>query len=212
MQRKSAALACKRIEGTHSGEAIAAELHRIHELFGLNNEKIVGTITDNGSNFIKAFKLFGLSTSSILEREQSMDNVEECETEQIDDAVGTSDNISINEIDSDNDFGDDYGEDDYYIAEADVDTESINEEINAILPRHLRCASHTLHLIASSDAMKIIRQDSRLKRVHEEAIVECEKLWRKLRSPKNREVLKKYLKCALKRPVVTQDGILCTTV
>lgn len=74
MERKSAAIAYKRIEGTHSAEAIAIELARIYELFGLNNEKIVATVTDNESNFIKAFRMFGLSNNIILRNESPSTN------------------------------------------------------------------------------------------------------------------------------------------
>ncbi|KYN09969.1 hypothetical protein ALC57_17907 [Trachymyrmex cornetzi] len=174
LKRKSAALACKTIKGTHTGEVVATELSRIHALFGLNNEKIVATVTDNGSNFIKAFKIFGLSN------EDNDENINESNDLNHDDNYNIPDN--------------------YY----SIDSNEISNEIDIILPQHLRCASHTLNLIASSDAAKIINDDSRLKRLHEEAIEECDKLWRKLKSPKNREALKKYLKCALKRPVVTR--------
>ncbi|XP_071577520.1 uncharacterized protein [Temnothorax nylanderi] len=213
LKRKSAALACKRIEGTHTAEVIATELARIHALYGLNNEKIVATVTDNGSNFIKAFKIFGLTNSFILEIESlSANNVDELEERETSDSAGMNDDEYIsetdevnNEINNENDDcnDDDVDDDDNNYDNIDNSSET-SDEIDIILPRHLRCASHTLHLIASSDAMKIIKDDSRLKRLHEEAIGACEKLWKKLRSPKNRETLKKYLKCALKRPVVTR--------
>ncbi|KYN23184.1 hypothetical protein ALC57_04404 [Trachymyrmex cornetzi] len=162
LKRKSAALACK-INNKRYQNA----------LFRLNNEKIVVMVTDNGSNFIKAIKIFGLSNE---------DNDE-----------------NINESDDLND-DDNYIPDNYY----SIDSNEISNEIDIILSQHLRCASHKLNLIVSSDAAKIINDDSRLKRLYEKAIEECDKLWRKLKSPKNREALKKYLTCALKRPVVTR--------
>ncbi|CAL1671837.1 unnamed protein product [Lasius platythorax] len=213
LKRKSAALACKRIEGTHTAEVIAIELARIHALFGINNEKLVATVTDNGSNFVEAFKIFGLSSSSILVR-LSLNNADELEEMETNDSAGTNNDKNNNETDEDNDNdseSDDYNDNDDddddncdNIDNIPVENEEVSDQIDVILPRHLRCASHTLHLIASSDAVKIIRDDLRLKRLHKEAIKECQKLWRKLRSPKNRESLKKYLKCSLKRPVVTR--------
>ncbi|XP_077279176.1 uncharacterized protein LOC143906796 [Temnothorax americanus] len=213
-QKKSAALACKRIEGTHTDEVIATELARINALYRLNNKKIVVTVTDNGSNFIKAFKIFGLTSDFILEIESlSANNVDELEERETSDSAGMNDKY-INETDEDNneinnendDCGGGGGGDNNYDNIDNIlvnSNETISDEIDIILPRHLRCASHTLHLIASSDAMKI-KNDSRLKRLHEEAIGACEKLWKKLRSPKNREILKKYLKYALKCIVVTR--------
>lgn len=60
-ERKSAALACKRIFGTHSAGKIAQMIGEVNSSFGLNSSNIVMTITDNGSNFVKAFREYGLS-------------------------------------------------------------------------------------------------------------------------------------------------------
>lgn len=114
MKRKSAALACKRIEGTHTAEVIAIELARIHALFGINNEKLVATVTDNGSNFVEAFKIFGLSSSSILVR-LSLNNADELEEMETNDSAGTNNDKNNNETDEDNDNdseSDDYNDDD----------------------------------------------------------------------------------------------------
>ncbi|CAH0563140.1 unnamed protein product [Brassicogethes aeneus] len=60
LTRHSAALACKRFEGTHSYDRIADILDEINKSFNLSANKIMATITDNGSNFVKCFKEFGL--------------------------------------------------------------------------------------------------------------------------------------------------------
>lgn len=65
-ERKSAALACRRFSGTHSFENIANLLSGICDEFNLPVEKIVGSVTDNGSNFVKAFREFGIDVTVIL--------------------------------------------------------------------------------------------------------------------------------------------------
>ncbi|XP_046401632.1 uncharacterized protein LOC124167689 [Ischnura elegans] len=61
LTRESAVLSCVRFKGTHDYKNIADTLHNIFISFGLNNEKVATMITDNGSNFVKAFKEFGCS-------------------------------------------------------------------------------------------------------------------------------------------------------
>jgi hypothetical protein len=56
--RHSAALGCLRFRGRHTYDAIATILEQVHMKYGING-KVVLTVTDNGSNFIKAFKEFG---------------------------------------------------------------------------------------------------------------------------------------------------------
>ena len=54
---------CTRIVGRHTYDVLGASIEQIHNSFGLSG-KITATITDNGSNFIKAFSLFHQSSDS----------------------------------------------------------------------------------------------------------------------------------------------------
>ncbi len=57
--RKSYAIACRRLTGSQTHDALAEVMVSILAEFNIQY-KTVGAITDNGSNFCKAFKLFGL--------------------------------------------------------------------------------------------------------------------------------------------------------
>lgn len=76
--RKSAAIACRRFEGTHNYLVIAKLLTDIHEKYGLTSDKIMCTITDNESNFKKAFKEFNIE----LEEDEVQDEDDEDYTEE----------------------------------------------------------------------------------------------------------------------------------
>ncbi|KAL0159066.1 hypothetical protein M9458_047142, partial [Cirrhinus mrigala] len=56
LQRNKAAIACRRFRGRHTYDAIASELEDIFSQYGLTAEKVTACVTDNGSNFVKAFK------------------------------------------------------------------------------------------------------------------------------------------------------------
>ncbi|XP_023318399.1 uncharacterized protein LOC111694435 [Trichogramma pretiosum] len=60
LSRKSVALACRNFPGTHSFDNVTNLLEEIHTFFELPLSKLAGTVTDNGSNFVKAFKEFGI--------------------------------------------------------------------------------------------------------------------------------------------------------
>jgi len=57
MQRSGAALASKQLKGSHTFfSALAGALNYFHTEFKIR-EKIVRTAIDNGSNFLKAFRV-----------------------------------------------------------------------------------------------------------------------------------------------------------
>uniref|UniRef100_A0AAZ1XXB0 BED-type domain-containing protein n=1 Tax=Oreochromis aureus TaxID=47969 RepID=A0AAZ1XXB0_OREAU len=59
--RGHAALACERVRGRRT-YVIGNEIEQVHSAYGLNS-KVTATVTDNGSNFIKAFRMFQKSDS-----------------------------------------------------------------------------------------------------------------------------------------------------
>lgn len=60
LKRRSCVLDCRRFKGTHSYDRIAEMLCDVFSDYGLEHEQLVSTITDNGSNFVKAFSEFGV--------------------------------------------------------------------------------------------------------------------------------------------------------
>lgn len=58
MERRKAALACRRFKGRRTHDSIATELdNNFNSSYGISH-KITSTVTDNGSNFIKALKKY----------------------------------------------------------------------------------------------------------------------------------------------------------
>uniref|UniRef100_A0A3Q4G166 HAT C-terminal dimerisation domain-containing protein n=1 Tax=Neolamprologus brichardi TaxID=32507 RepID=A0A3Q4G166_NEOBR len=67
--RHKVALACRRIRGRYTYDIIGTEIENIHSSYGLLN-KVVATVTDNGSNFVNAFQVYHPVTDSDDEMEE----------------------------------------------------------------------------------------------------------------------------------------------
>ncbi|KYN12206.1 hypothetical protein ALC57_15629 [Trachymyrmex cornetzi] len=65
LKREGAAIACRRFKGAHTYDKVTEIINKVHSEFELNLNKIMNTIADNGSNMVKAFKMFGRSESDV---------------------------------------------------------------------------------------------------------------------------------------------------
>ena len=63
--------------GTHSYDRIAELLSQIHIQYNLQHSNLLATITDNASNFPKAFKIFGIEKENENYSSSSDDELEE---------------------------------------------------------------------------------------------------------------------------------------
>lgn len=189
--RQSATLACQRFKGTHSYDRIASILEDIHIRYGLDTNKIVATVTDNGSNFVKSFKEFGvtLPAPSCMQEIAPQDIV-----------------FDNNEVDENNGSdGDEFDNQDIEeITFAVIADEKEVLDKQHRLPNHLRCASHTINLICTTDCSKAINSNAVLKRRHSQAMIKCNMLWKKASFPKSSEVIVETLGHTLSYPGVTR--------
>ncbi|XP_057331849.1 uncharacterized protein LOC130671788 [Microplitis mediator] len=176
LQRKSYALACRRLTGTHSYDRVARLIEDIHTSFGMDKTKVLATVTDNGSNFVKAFGESGLNIGDSFFSETAEPFVN-----QIDNESNENDYAEIEEFVKRDEF------------------ESIES-----LPEHIRCASHTLNLVVTTDMIKCIKSYKFLNSGYTEMIQRCELIWKLLASPKQNEKLKDVLGQSLKKPVITR--------
>lgn len=175
LERKSVAIACRRFPGCHTWDNVAELLLQINRSFGLIGEKLISTVTDNGSNFVKAFKELGVTLYRYNEDE----------------------NYNCIEYD-------DFDDDNSTIGLTEADGCSLLEENLEELPQHIRCVSHTLHLVATTTIITALNDNNRFKNIYDETISRCETLWKSMRSPKKREALIERFGFSLKRSVITR--------
>lgn len=77
-----------------------------------------------------------------------------------------------------------------------------NSEI--LLSNHLRCASHTLSLLATTDFQNILKKTPSISRIHHPCFAKCTALWNASRRPKSSEQIHETLGCQLMYPCPTR--------
>ncbi|GBP66327.1 hypothetical protein EVAR_77945_1 [Eumeta japonica] len=193
LERKSASIACRRFKGVHSFNRIKDLLLDIYCDFELDTSKVEATVTDNGSNFVKAFQMFGVNSKSILVSISTNDD----ETVTISDSTDSESEDEIQPNFNDPLFNDD-------IMLNDERLEDDTEERN-LLPDHYRCCAHTLNLIASADVKHLLQDETTvLGNMHINVIKKCNELWNLAGRPKSVEIIKNVLGHTLSRPGVTR--------
>lgn len=85
-----------------------------------------------------------------------------------------------------------------------VEAISFDQIVSPLLSAHLRCASHTLNLVSTTDLIKGIESHDHLQLLYKDVLQKCKELWQSARSPTRYEKIEKALEKALKRPIVTR--------
>jgi len=120
--------------------------------FGLSS-KVTSTVTDNGSNFVKAFATFAITVQDNLELTDS-------EEDDFEEEVSFSDVEELmmpDQGDSQDDF----------------------TQVHYDLPPHQRCAAHTLNLIANTEVDKFLSSSTASRCVYRSAFGKCMALFNK---------------------------------
>ena len=81
-------------------------------------------------------------------------------------------------------------------------SELANQQI--VLPHHLRCASHTLTLLATTDVAKVVRNSPALAKINHTTMGKCSALWSAGGKPKSSEIIRSILGCQLRYPCPTR--------
>ena len=68
-----------------------------------------------------------------------------------------------------------------------------------ILPPHVRCATHTLSLVCTTEAKQAMKDSPSLSRLNHTAMGKCSDLWNASKRPKTAELLSEVTKEQLKR-------------
>ena len=152
-------------------------------------EKITCCVTDNGSNFVKAFNKEFLV--EVATTEQSDDEeVADGQTEVVIDlynmvtVTGACD-TQPNEHE-----------------QLDVDDEMEDDPV--VLPSHQRCASHTLNLVGCNGPPSVAAVNAKYRSLMYSCNAKLSAIWNKVNSPKSNEIILSVLDCQVVTPVLTR--------
>lgn len=161
LKRKSELLTCRRFPGAHNFDRIAKMIYEINKEFGLRRNQIVATVTDNGSNFVKAFKEFSIELhlpnddgTDLTDENLVADSGSESEDEGDLEFLGVPE-LCFTAIFSEPQIFRERDED-------DEDSYDFETEDTIQLSEHVRCAVHTLNLIPTTDVKKLFKENAML--------------------------------------------------
>ena len=125
---------------------LAAKIESVHESFGFSG-KVGSTVTDNRTNFVKAFTTYALPALDVPESSDTEDNIELEEVTFVD----------VAEL----------------MVSDQVDAQDDSTQIDYELPPYQRCAAHTLNLVASTDVDKFLSSSPASRSLYRSAFSKC---------------------------------------
>ncbi len=132
LKRQGFAIACRRMKGCHTYDAITQELTTIVKDWGIE-WKCVGMVTDNATNFGKAFRISATQSQMVMREDAQEDllDLPSAEEEEEEEDVGIN-------------------------LDPKLEGGNINQVVDE-LPMHFRCAAHTLNLVAAKDSRAALK-------------------------------------------------------
>lgn len=229
-ERESFVLAFRQLTTRQTYAVLASEILKVFNEYSILVDRVTHIVTDGGSAFCKAFKIFGKSVDHLIDRANTSDDVDDMEQNmspfiQYEDGEYFYSNIiqfgqeeGRDSIDFDADLSDDlnvtpqnsndYAEDDEY--DDFLDTENIgaanfqneNEYNCDKLPAHRRCVSHLLNLIPADFEKEL---SGRAKTALVSVLGKLQTIWVfPRRSSFAKTIAKEVLECSLKLPCETR--------
>lgn len=232
---ESYVLAFRQLKEQQTHLVMASEIFKVFKEYGIVVEKVTNIVTDGGSAFGKAFKVYGKGNDPLVEKSNQI-NIDDVDavTNEIEEEV-TTENIpfmqhedgelffsNIFQLDDEADDGlpsdlDDDSNEESDESEHESEEDLFNEIRNARdstnnapvqLPKQRRCLSHLLNLIAK-DFVKAL--SGRAKTAYVKTFSKLQTIWVLPRKSPQAKTICKKVRDVHKKFLAIQDGTVCTT-
>lgn len=232
-ERNSFVLTCQDFPSPHTHERIAERLQILYHKFSLKPSSIVASVTDNGSNFVCTFKVFGRNMTNLFEELKqscnSNDNGHEYQSSEVDKITESLLQLSdetgeFSESDLENEACDLYdilyssdeeNEDsvtdqnnsrdelDFNYACDVIKNAKLNEDDLLMLPNRIPCNTHNLNLIGGVDSWAACKNKAYAK-IYTSVFEKLNLLWDASGNQKSSEIIIKCLGRNFNKPNKTR--------
>jgi len=203
LQRQSFALACRLFTGSHTYDKIAALLCKIMREYAIPVDKVICCVTDNGSNFVEAFREFHVDLSN----DDDDDLVEQVQTD-LHELLNSNNFLQQTETQADVSIELDAEHSPERENEDDRNSSGVSDEEtddNPItLSPHQRCASHTLNLVGSNAPTVTAKANAKYRSLLHSSNGKLSAIWNKVNRQASNEIMSDILGCQLLTPVPTR--------
>jgi hypothetical protein len=177
----SSALVCRRFKGSHTGAEIGKMLAAVFKEFNIQ-WRVQNVITDNASNFAKAFSLF----------QKAVHDDADAAAIQADEESDTFTTLTVMNVAEE-------------LKNMVHECDEVHEMEDVIeLPPHKRCGNHSLNLVASVDALQA-RVDKVYQRSYDRAMGKVQASWNAVsRSPKHNDAVEEIATKSFVQPTSTR--------
>lgn len=213
LRRQSFALACRLFTGSHTYDRIAALLCKVMKEYAITVDKVICCVTDNGSNFVKAFREFQVELN---DHGGTDDDEDESDNDNLIDQVQTdlhellNSNNFLHQTDTNADVSHELDAENSPERENEDDQNSSgisDEETDdnpMTLPPHQRCASHTLNLVGSNAPTVTAKANAKYRSLLHSSNGKLSAIWNKVNKQISNEIMSDILGCQLLTPVPTR--------
>lgn len=231
LTRKSYVISCKYFPAPHNFQTITEEIQLLYGKFGIDSSSITATVTDNGSNFVKAFNVFGhdnLEFTKFLEADEPEIQPIPFEDEDRTNVFNIL-NAARGEINRDDDDSEcdalldllhsnnlenvesqesqvchnENSEKLHDFFQSRVTNAQLDDDVVLALSRHIRCNAHKLNLVGSSDSLRALR-NKQYSKMYETVFEKLSMLWNCAGQQAASEIIIKNLGSNFHRPSNTR--------